>query len=194
MNRQKQIFAITLLLLVLSVAWAYVNWPRQKSVTTLKYAPGQQAEVVRTKPGQSQSDDGRVLNLALLEKEQPPFKGYRRNIFKPLWFDDFAAVKQKAVAVRPIAPPPPPPPVAPVIQPRRELARFTFMGFLHTGDRKTVFLGMGKEILLVRSGDIFAGRYKAAQITDKALTIKVTDGDEEIIVPLIDSRPFGSGR
>jgi len=123
MNRQKQILAVVLLLLLLSVAWAYVNWPRQKTVAALKYAPGQQAEAVRTKPGQAQSDDGRVLNLALLEKERSPFKGYRRNIFKPLWFDDFAAGRQKAVVAKPVVQPPPPPPIVPAAQPRRELGQ-----------------------------------------------------------------------
>jgi hypothetical protein len=195
MNRQKQILAIVLLLLALSVSWAYVNWPRQKSVAVLKYAAGQQpVPAVVPSEKQGRADDGRILNLSELDRERPPFKGYRRNIFRPLWFDEMAGLKQKAAAVRPIVMPPPPPPIVPAMVPRREMTRFTFIGFLKTDSRKTVFLGKDKEILLVRAGETFAGRFKAVQITDKVLTIKVLDTNEEIIVPLIENRPLGSAR
>jgi len=104
-----------------------------------------------------------------------------------------AVIRQKSAAVKPALPPPPPlpPPVAPVL-PRRELTKFTFMGFLKVGNRQTVFLGKDKDILLVRAGETFGGRFKAVQITDRALTIRVLDSEEEIIVPLVDNRALGA--
>jgi hypothetical protein len=195
MNRQKLILAIALVLLVLSVGWSYLNWPRQKSVEVLKYAPGQPpAQANRVAEKKTVQDDDRVLNLVKLDQEQTVFSGYRRNIFKPLWLSEMASIRQKAAAVRPALPPPPPPlppPVAPVM-PRRELTKFTFMGFLKVGNRQTVFLGKDKDILLVRAGETFGGRFKAVQITDRALTIRVLDSEEEIIVPLVDNRALGS--
>ncbi len=194
MNRQKLILAIVLILLVLSVGWSYLNWPRQKSVEVLKYAPGQ-PPVQASRVGEKKlpQDDGRVLNLARLDQEQTVFSGYRRNIFKPLWLSEMAVIRQKSAAVKPALPPPPPllPPVTPVL-PRRELTKFTFMGFLKVGNRQTVFLGKDKDILLVRAGETFGGRFKAVQITDRALTIRVLDSEEEIIVPLVDNRALGA--
>ncbi len=193
MNRQKLILAIALVLLVLSVGWSYLNWPRQKSVEVLKYAPGQPpAQANRVAEKKTSQDDDRVLNLARLDQEQTVFSGYRRNIFKPLWLSEMAIIRQKAVASKPVLPPPPPPPpIAPVL-PRRELTKFTFMGFLKVGNRQTVFLGKDKDILLVRAGETFGGRFKAVQITDRALTIRVLDSEEEIIVPLVDNRALGA--
>lgn len=83
----------------------------------------------------------------------------------------------------------------PLVQPetpKRELARFTFLGFLKKDNRKTIFLAKDNEIILVRKGDTFAGRYEAASITDQALTIKVADTGEEIVIPLIENRLLGS--
>lgn len=195
MNRQKLILAITLVLLAISIGWSYLNWPRQKSVEVLKYAPGQPpVQANRIAEKKVPQDDGRILNLARLEQEQTVFSGYRRNIFKPLWLSEMAVIRQKAAAVKPVLPPPPPPPpVAPVL-PRRELTKFIFMGFLKVGNRQTIFLGKDKDILLVRAGETFGGRFKAVQITDRALTIKVLDSEEEIIVPLVDNRALGSVR
>ena len=194
MNRQKLILAIVLILLAISISWSYLNWPRQKSVEVLKYAPGQPpAQASRVGEKKTTQDDERILNLARLDQEQTVFSGYRRNIFKPLWLSEMAVIRQKAAAVKPALPPPPPlpPPVAPVL-PRRELTQFIFMGFLKVGNRQTVFLGKDKEILLVRAGETFGGRFKAVQVTDRALTIKVLDSEEEIIVPLVDNRALGS--
>jgi len=191
MNRQKLILAIALVVLALSVTWSYLKWPRQKSVAVLKYAPEQTPAPATAVTGKAApQDEGRILNLAKLDQEQTVFSGYRRNIFKPLWLSEQAVMKQKAAAVRPVVPPklPPLPPVIPVIEPRRELTKFIFMGFLKVGNRQTIFLGKDSEILLVRAGETFAGRFKATQITDKALTIKVLNSDEEIIVPLVDNR------
>jgi len=193
MNRQKMILAIAVVLLVLSVVWSYLNWPRQKSVEVLKYAPGKPAVQTGTIAVKKvPAADERVLNLASLDQEQTVFSGYRRNIFKPLWLSEMASIRQKAAASKPALPPPPPVlPPAPVL-PRRELTKFTFMGFLKIGNRQTIFLSKDKDILLVRAGETFGGRFKAVKITDRALTIRVLDSEEEIIVPLVDNRALGA--
>lgn len=201
MNRQRLILAILLILLPLAALWSYRSYPRPKTVATLKYPPGTRAAAERrrepaTTPPAPRPADGNTLRLDLLEREQPPFKGYRRNIFKPVFVDELKAMQQRAAAVKPPPPPVQPPkplpapPVAVPPQPRRELARFTFLGYLKRENRTTIFLAKDNEIILVRKGDLFAGRYEAASITDQALTIRVRDSGEEIVIPLMENRPL----
>jgi hypothetical protein len=207
MNRQKLALFILLIILVLAVIWSFMSVPRQKKVATLKYAPGKTVAPVQTaapaanavKPPATLAapSDERTLRLDLLEREQSGFKGYRRNIFKPIFIDEIAMMKLKAVAIKPPPLPPvtPPPPKVepPVAQPetlQSTLARFVFLGYLKKDNRKTIFLSKDKDIILVRKGDKFAGRYEAKSITDQALTIVATDTGEEIIIPLLENQPL----
>jgi len=202
MNRQKLTLFILLIVLVLAVAWSFMSVPRQKTVKSLKYAPGQKQVAVTTAAATpavpAAAGDERTLRLDLLEQEQSGFKGYRRNIFKPIFMDDLKLMKQKALAIKPPPIPPvavAPPPVAPppVAQPetlKSTLARFVFLGYLKKDNRKTIFLSKDKDIILVRKGDKFAGRYEAKSITDQALTIVASDSGEEIIIPLLENQPL----
>jgi len=211
MNRKKLALFALLIVLALAVVWSYMSVPRQKKVATLKYAPGQtQANVkagavpaanpAKPPPASAGTADDRFLRLDLLEREQSGFKGYRRNIFKPIFTDEIALMRQKAVAIKPpplppVAPPPPPPKVEPppAAQPetlRSTLARFVFLGYLKKDNRKTIFLSKDKDIILVKKGDKFAGRYEARSITDQALTIVATDTGEEIVIPLLENQPL----
>ena len=91
MNRQKLALFILLIVLVLAVVWSFMSVPRQKTVTTLKYAPGQTQASVKTAvatpatnaakqtSASAATGDERTLRLDLLEREQSGFKGYRRN-------------------------------------------------------------------------------------------------------------------
>lgn len=204
MNRQRLILFILLVVLALATAWSYLNWPRQKTAATLKYPPGSHITAEkRREPAQtakaSRPADG-VLHLDLLNREQPAFKGYRRNIFKPIFVDELKLMKQKAVLAKPALPPPPvqksgPPVVPPVAMPespRRELARFTFLGFLKKDNQRTIFLTKDKDIVLVKKGDILPGGYEAYSITDQALTILVIDTGEEIVIPLLENKPLAA--
>jgi hypothetical protein len=198
MNRQKLLLLVLVVLLMLSVVWSYLKWPRQERTATLKYAPGQTGTAggkapAAPAPQSGQKGGGTVLRLDLLEREKPSFTGYRRNIFKPVFSDETKVMKQQAAPLRPLAPPKPvPPPVAvpsvPPSTPRSELARFTFLGFLNKDGRRTVFLAKDRDIILVKQGDRFAGRYEATSITGQALTIKVTDTGEEIVIPLVENQ------
>jgi len=209
MNRQKLTLFILLIVLVLAVVWSFMSVPRQKTVKTLKYAPGQKQAAVTTAaatpavtaaaqtPAPAAVGDERTLRLDLLEREQSGFKGYRRNIFKPIFMDDLRLMKQKALAFKPPSLPPvavlPPKVEPPIAQPetlKSTLARFVFLGYLKKDNRKTIFLSKDKDIILVRKGDKFAGRYEAKSVTDQALTIVATDSGEEIIIPLLENQPL----
>ncbi|HEY3306877.1 MAG TPA: hypothetical protein VGJ93_00335 [Desulfuromonadaceae bacterium] len=210
MNRQRLILFILAILLLLALSWGYLSYPRQKTVNPLKYPLGSHlaAEKKRTptQPSpQAAVNNPNVLRLDLLDRDQASFKGYQRNIFKPIFTDEVKIMKQKSVGVKPALPPvqgqknsavpqPALTPSAPAPEtPQRELARFTFLGFLKKDSRQTIFLAKDKDIILVKKGDTFAGRYEAASITDQALTISVTDTGEEIVIPLIENKPLSAG-
>ncbi|QEM67894.1 hypothetical protein FO488_06810 [Geobacter sp. FeAm09] len=206
MNRQRLILFILLIALVAAVIWSFWATPRPKVAPTLKYAPGQRGAAGSGTPGRpapppALPSDARILRLGLLDQGQDLFKGYRRNIFKPLFVDEIKVMQNRAAALKQVKPPPlppppaPPPKIAPPLTPaeeraqqtRRELARFVFKGFLSKDQQKTIFLSKDSAIFLVKKGDIFEKRYKAASITEQALTIQVTDTGEEIVIPLMEN-------
>ncbi len=196
MNRQRLILFVLVIVFVLAVIWSYTAIPRPKTVATLKYSPNKQLRPpeLTTKVVSAETADNRVLKLGVLEQEHSSFKGYRRNIFKPIFVDEFKMLKQKAVAIKPPALPPPPPPVIAPAEPvvakpvSAPLAHFTFLGFLKKDSQRTIFLAKDKDIILVKKGDKIAGRYEASSITDQALTLLVTDTGDEIVIPLIENR------
>ena len=122
MNRQKLILFILLIVFALALVWGYFKWPRQKSVTALKYPPGSHAQADKKRapvalqpPSLAES---RTLRLDLLNHEQATFTGYYRNIFKPIFINELKELKQKSAAIKPVVPLPPP--VKPVPAPPKE--------------------------------------------------------------------------
>jgi hypothetical protein len=219
MNRQKLVLFIVVIVLALAIVWSFISFPREKTVASSKRTPVKAQAVVKApaasvdkisappakadaRPALTPED--RTLRLDLLEREQTGFKGYKRNIFKPVFTDEMKLMKQKAAAVKPIPvqpvpvvprplpvqPTPPPPPPEDTV--KSSLARFTFLGFLKKDNKRTIFLSKDKEIILVRKGETFAKRYEATAITDQALTIRVTDSGEEIVIPLTENKPLSA--
>lgn len=202
MNRQRLILFILGIVFVVAATWSYKSVPRLKTVEKLTYTQGQQAKSIPAagKTDKREMSDGRVLNIALLEQEQEDFKGYRRNIFKPIFVDEQKFVKQKAAALKPpVLPPAQSQKAAPaspaVAMPEAAaLAKFTFLGFLKKDSQPTIFLAKDKDIILVKQGDRVAGRYEASSITDQALTLTVADTGNEIVIPLIENSPLKAGK
>ncbi len=203
MNRQRLILFILLIALVAAVMWSFWAMPRPKVAPSLKYAPGQRAKESpgRTPPATTLPSDNRILKLGLLNREPDVFKGYRRDLFRPIFVDELKLMQKKAAALKPVKPKqlPPPPAPPPQIMPaisaaeaqsqrnRLELGRFVFKGFLSKDNQKTIFLIKDGAILLVKEGDVIEKRYKAVSITDQALTIRVADSSEEIVIPLVEN-------
>ncbi len=184
MNRKAQAAVVLSILFISALVWSYYRWPRQESVDNLKFLQGQKVPPSRAKTAAASplpSASGELaLRLDLLEKEKEKDKGSRRNLFKPVFINEAKLIKHKP-PVKPVTAPPQEPP-------KRELPKFTLKGFVTEDDKQTVFLGLGKEILLVKEGDVFQGLYRAKSITDKAVTIQLTDTGEEVIVPISENR------
>ncbi len=197
MNRKKLILAILVLSFVAAATYSYIRMPRQKTVAELKFMPGMKATPrVATTP---QANDDVRLRLELLEQQTARFAGYKRNLFKPIFYEEQKSLPApppppppKAQPVKPVATAPPPPPAAEPQTPlQRDMASFTFLGFLKKGEHKTIFLSSNKEIFLARKGDRLAGKYEVTNITDEALVITSLDGGE-IVIPLVENKPLSA--
>jgi len=199
MNRQRAILAGTLALFACSLIYSFLRMPKLERVDKLTFQPGMTAAPLKSVQNKG-SDEARV-RLDLLERKQGALSVGGRNIFQSL-FD--TGTRKSLVPLPP--PPPPPPPVPPpvqlpslpqVIEPtplQRDMARFTFLGFLKKENRKTIFLSNGKEIFLVKKGDKISGRYDVTALTDEALTITSIQDGGEIVIPLVENRPLAAPR
>jgi hypothetical protein len=187
MNRQKLLLTILVGIFVLALVYAFWAAPRQAKVAGTgprrPAAPSPQA--VATKP--SAEDETRV-KLELLARENEASPDFKRNIFR-FW--------QPAPKPLPLPPPPPPPPVpaGEILAPaeiQKELARFTFLGFLLRDGVKTIFLSSSEEIFVVKKGDRFGknGRFLVTELTPEALTIRQNDDPRPITVPLVEQAPL----
>lgn len=202
MNKQRATLAVLVALFACSLVYSFFRMPKPERVEKLTYQPGMTAQPVKS--AQSRGSDEARVRLDLLERGQGSHPVGGKNIF----YGPFESVSKKSTI--PLPPPPPPPerrivqppavqaPTAPqVVEPtplQRDMATFTFLGFLKKENSKTIFLSNGKEIFVVKKGDKISGRYDVTALTDEALTISsVLDGGE-IVIPLVENRPLAAPR
>lgn len=201
MNRQRIILAVLLGLFACSSVISYLRMPRQKSVDKLKYVTGMRVPVV--KPVQKIIVDENRVHLELLERNRSMAVSTGRNLFRNM----FGQEAKKALRPLPLPPPPPPrrvveepteviaPPPPVVAEPtplQRDMARFTFLGFMKKDNRKTIFLSNDKDIFVVKKGDKIAGKYEVTSLTEEALTISSIQDGGEVIIPLMENKPLNA--
>jgi hypothetical protein len=87
---------------------------------------------------------------------------------------------------------PPTPVVAEPTPLQRDMAKFTFLGFMKKDNRKTIFLSNDKDIFVVKKGDKIAGKYEVTSLTEEALTISSMQDGGEVIIPLIENKPLNA--
>lgn len=197
MKRKRTILASLLVVLVASGAWCLHAYPRPGTVDRLKYTTGSTAEGEGHRSSSGRESAGSAaaesLRMDVYESHQPVFTGYRRNPFQPIFVDRETLMARQAAAAaeRARKSAPPPPPVKPVAVPsagQRELASFRFHGLLEKDGEKTVFLARGDDIVLVKEGDTFAGRFLATALTERVLVLRAADTGEELVMPLEEGR------
>jgi hypothetical protein len=202
MNRRRLILFVLLVVFALSAVYSYIRMPRQQTVAQLKKAPGAPSQRQgKTMPAAPR--DEKKVHLDLLGCPQPRFAGFRTNIFRPIFHEEAKLVPAPPALPKPVPLPPPPPMPMPSVAPQpvpvstpppvvRDMARFTFMGFLKKDNQKTIFLTKDKEIILVRKGDKIGGTYEVTNVTDEALSIRVLSDGSEIVIPLVDQKPLSA--
>lgn len=197
MNRQRLALAVLVGILILALAYAFWATPRQQRVAAPGGAPSARTRPAPTPRVEAPGDEGRV-RLDLLARDEQEFPGFKRDIFR------------YPPVARPPAPKPPPPAPEPVPEPepepepvlepepvvpvevQRELARFTFLGFLQKGGVKTIFLSSGGELFVVKQGDRF-GKERAFHViglSAELLTIRQGDDPRSINIPLVEQAPL----
>jgi hypothetical protein len=204
MNRQRLILMILLGVLGCSLIYSFLRWPRLKRVEKLTYQAGMSAKTV--KPPIVKDGDPAKVRLDLLEHRRGRSTAGGRNIFGGIMADEAKKSKLAKIPL-PLPPPPPEKPVVPpsapvptvpaVVEPtplQRDMATFTFLGFLKKDNRKTIFISNGQEIFVVKKGDKVAGKYNVAAITDESMTISSLQDGGEILIPLVENKPLKAPR
>jgi hypothetical protein len=196
MNRKHLLFALVLIFLG-ALAYAWTQTPKQKRVTNLS---AQQVVSHGTIEKKGVSAQRVQVRLELLNREVEPYTGARRDIFAPLDRPPAAAPTPPAPA--PSSPPPLPSFVAyaapleevqeePSVV-RRELASFKYLGFLLKEGKKTVFLGTGDDLFVVRKGTRFGEKkqFLVAELSPERLIIHRGEDSTPITVPLVEQQPL----
>jgi hypothetical protein len=180
MNRQKLLLIFLLAVLVFALAYAFWKFPRQERVAL------RSTRSVPALDGKASLTEELRVRLDLMTRERKEFPGYKQDIFRPLY-----VVKL----------PSPPPPVAttpsasqqqPPKAVQKELASFTFLGFLQKEAEKTIFLGSEKEIFIVKKGDRFGKNeeFYVADLTSEKLIIRQRGDSRMITIPLVEQIPL----
>lgn len=187
MNRQKVLLTILAGMLVLALAYAFRATPRQTKISAAVARTPAAAVPAKGAHGSATADELRV-RLELLTRQDGTSPDFKRNIFH---------FRQPEPKPLPISPPTPPPAMdtAPTLateEVQRELARFTFLGFLLKEGVRTIFLSANEEIFVVKKGDRFGNnrRFLVAELTPEKLTIRQDDDPRPIIVPLVEQAPL----
>lgn len=190
MNRQKKALLLLFCLLLLAIAYSYWMMPVQRRVSPAAIDTGS-GQSAGPRSGAVQTGKTRV-RVDLLEKESTRYKGYKRDIF------NFVVVKPKAPSKpaplpKPVVKPPPQVQKSRVTQTvRKQLARFTFLGFLVKDTVHTVFLSRGEELYLVQEGDRFGDddQFTAVSISPEKMSINQTGDPRPIEITLIEKEPL----
>lgn len=180
MNRQKQLLAALLALLILSLIYAWNRSPRQQVATPRqpgKTGSNTDTRTTRANPKAAASAQIAYQPLAFPEPEQEKVT-IKKDLFVPLHVIEAKIAAKKAAAIKPPPPPPPPPPPTPQELARKELTSYTSLGLLKKQGKVTAFLSKSGRIILVRVGDSIINGYKITQIQDDRLTMRADDGDE----------------
>ncbi|MGH7255607.1 MAG: hypothetical protein ACREI3_07495, partial [Nitrospirales bacterium] len=83
-----------------------------------------------------------------------------------------------------VAPPPPSPEEIARQQARQQLSQYRYVGYLIQAGESKAFLGKGREIYIVRTGDTVEGRVQVAAIEPTTVKLRDTPTNLETTIPL----------
>ncbi len=109
-----------------------------------------------------------ILNNEKLQRELPAFKKVRKDIFSP--FSVASGSLSPTVTVSAQA-------VPSTVDPLEQLvSELSFIGFVENAREKTIFLGMGDDVVLVKKGAFIAGVARVVEITGRKMTLGDING------------------
>lgn len=175
MTSQKQLLAILLGLLMLSLVYAWQRFPRQQTAPPL-------AKTAQLQPP-SPAGAAAPHRAASEAPDLPGSQGVivRRDLFRSLESYQTATTRQRAPVQPVVAPPlevPLPAPPSPAEIAQNEARQFRAMGFLKRDGKQVAFVARGERISVVREGDSLITGYKIASINNYRIVMRAEDGDE----------------
>lgn len=201
--KSKRILGFLIPAFIAALIYGYLQMPKQERITTSDDKSFQRPQAKKQKSASTGKEAFPRLRTDLLERQTQIYPGVRRNLFSAAIVgsqieEEIEVIIEKppAVIVTPVfVPPPPPPPRLPSPQEvaQKDLARYKFVGFFKKGEKKTIFLSLDGEILLVRKGE-YLGRdrkYYVVNITDTTLKLR-KDGVGDFSIELIDQESFSA--
>ena len=170
-NQHKVLLGLVLFLAVL-LTYRVFNPYRQKTVTKLTY--GRTTKIAPTPLKASHgSDKQRPTTVMTALFKDPPrvVVNTQRDPFRK------AVTSPPARALKPInrRPQPPPPQPSALEQAKERLGRFKVFGSFSQGDRASLFLQRGKQVLVISAGDHLDGKYKIESINGNTAVVSTTD-------------------
>jgi hypothetical protein len=178
MGKKNIFFAAALGLFVLSISYRLMNPYVQPRVDRLTYTgSGQGSEKITGKVKGSIETSAPPADT----REKPKTS---RRVYKDL----FSVYKPPQKSVRDNSPPTPTVPVEtietvtkdPIGEIKEYIASYKFYGAYTSGEKKAVFLGKNKLVLVARTGDRIDGKYEIDDIQEELIRIKALELNETI--------------
>lgn len=72
----------------------------------------------------------------------------------------------------------------PLVQVNKELSQFKVLGSFESEGEKAIFLGRGREMMVVRVGDRIDGKYLIQNISDASVTLKAENINETVHIDM----------
>jgi hypothetical protein len=193
MMNKKTLALLLLIAFGISLGCAIKYYPRQgrlPSSALQEPRRSTRSEKRKTGPTSEQSSSSK--------EENRRYAGYDTDLFRPL-FDNPPPKPETESPALPLKEPPvplPPLPLEPIEPPAsRKLARFTYLGQVAEGEKRSVFLKKKDRIFVVKTGDDFGEKreFRLAQVTDKEIRIATGESEDLIRIPLQKKKPLKVG-
>jgi hypothetical protein len=186
MNRQKTVLLTLVGVLVLAVAYAYFQYPRQPRLSeATKVKASESRQPVRRTAGVSEENKFRVRFDWL--KNEKAFSGAKQDLFGPLY-----AVK-KGLSLSPGKQDVPP---LKTLEADGKTDNYTppleFLGYLASEKKKNFFFSQGDDLFVARKGEKFGKQkeYRITQVTLKEIKIKKQGATKLLTISLVAKTPI----
>jgi len=190
MNRKRALLASLLLLLLLSIGYSIYDSPRQERVSAPRATPATSRNATAVQKSQPADGDER-LRIDLLKPAPRRYSGVNRDLFygevpKVVKSPPSTPLPPPVVVLPPPVVIPPPPIISAEI--RMELGRYIFLGYLEKAGIKTIFLGSGDEVFVVKKGQRFGkkGEFLIVELTPTLMVVQGRDNPQLINLPLVE--------
>lgn len=169
-NQHKILLGLVLVLAVL-LAYRVFNPYRQKTVSKLTY--GRTTKITPTPlkaPYGNDTQRPTIVMTALFKDPPRVVVNTQRDPFRK------AVTKTPAEAFKPFNPRPPPPAGPSALEQAKErLGRFKAFGSFSQGERASLFLQRGKQVLVISAGDRLDGKFKIESINGNTAVVSTSD-------------------